>query len=111
MTLRPLLGWAVLALVLAVLPFLLPGTFYIGIATHVLVYALLALSLNILIGYGGMTSLGHAVYLGVPAYACAWLMLNAGLSSFPAAICAVAIGTLTAAAFGVLALRATGWAS
>jgi len=108
LSLRPLLGWAVLAIALAVLPLLLPGTFYIGIATHVLVYALLALSLNILIGYGGMTSLGHAVYLGVPAYACAWLMLHAGLSALPAAIGAVAIGTLTAGAFGVLALRATG---
>ena len=50
------------------LPWLLPGSFYVAIATHVLVAAVLALSLNILIGYCGMSSLGHAVYLGVPAY-------------------------------------------
>ena len=93
---------------LAVLPWLLPGSFYIGIATHVLVFAMLALSLNILIGYGGMSSLGHAVYLGVPAYAYTWLMTHAGLDSAAAAISAVAIGTALAGFFGVLALRASG---
>ncbi len=95
-------------LVLAALPMLLPGTFYLSIASHVMVYALLALSLNILIGYGGMTSLGHAVYLGVPAYAYAWLTANAGFGPGPAAVAAVAVGTAVAAGFGVLALRATG---
>ena len=97
-----------IALALAALPWVLPGTFYLSVACHVLVYAVLALSLNILIGYGGMTSLGHAVYLGVPAYAYAWLLANAGLSPLPAAAAALAIGTLLAAGFGVLALRATG---
>jgi branched-chain amino acid transport system permease protein len=94
--------------VLAALPWLLPGAFYVGIATHVLVFALFALSLNIILGYGGMTSLGHAVYLGVSAYACAWLVANAGFGALPAALCALAIGTLLAAFFGVLALRARG---
>ena len=61
------------------LPWLLHGSFYVAIATHVLVAAILALSLNILIGYCGMSSLGHAVYLGVPAYAYAWLVSNTGL--------------------------------
>jgi branched-chain amino acid transport system permease protein len=98
---------AILA-VLAVLPFLLPGTFYLTIACHVIVFSLLALSLNILIGYGGMTSLGHAAYLGVPAYAYAWLVANAGFGPVPAAVASVAIGTALSALFGVLALRATG---
>ena len=93
---------------LAALPMLLPGTFYLSIACHVMVAALLALSLNILIGYGGMTSLGHAVYLGVPAYAYAWLVMNAGFGAGAATLCAVAIGTGLAAVFGVLSLRASG---
>ena len=105
---RPL-AWGIgLVVALAVLPWLLPGPFYVGTATHVLVYALLALSLNIVLGYGGMTSLGHAVYLGVPAYACAWLTANAGFGAVPAAIGALAAGALLAACFGVLALRASG---
>ena len=93
---------------LALLPWLLPGTFYVAIATHVLVAAILALSLNILIGYCGMSSLGHAVYLGVPAYAYAWMMTNTGLGAAGSAIVAVLCGTLLAAFFGVLALRAAG---
>ena len=101
------IGGAVL-LLLAVLPWLLPGSFYVAIATHVLVAAVLALSLDILIGACGMSSLGHAVYLGVPAYAYAWLVNNTGLGVPLSAVLAVGCGTLLAGGFGVLALRATG---
>ena len=93
--------------VLAALPWMLPSAFYLGIAGHVIVFALLALSLDILIGYGGMTSLGHAVYLGVPAYAFAWLTA-AGWGVLGAALVAVAFGTVMAALFGMLSLRAFG---
>ncbi len=95
------------AVVLAGLPWILPSAFYLGIADHVIVFALLALSLNILIGYGGMTSLGHAVYLGVPAYAYAWLTA-AGWGAFGAAVAAVGMGTALAVLFGTLSLRAFG---
>jgi branched-chain amino acid transport system permease protein len=105
---RALLATLAVLCGLAVLPAVLPGTFYLSIACHVMVAALLALSLNILIGYGGMTSLGHAVYLGVPAYAYAWLVLNADFGPGAASIWAVAIGTALAALFGVLSLRASG---
>ncbi len=101
-------GWIFAVLALASLPFILPSDYYLGIATHALVLAILALSLDILIGQGGMSSLGHAVYLGVPAYAAAWTMQNAGLSPLPAIIFAIALGTATAALFAVLALRARG---
>jgi len=94
-------------LVLALLPAVLPGTFYLSVASHVMVAAVLALSLNILIGYGGMTSLGHAVYLGVPAYAYAWLT-GAGFGAGTATVAALVVGTALAAVFGVLALRASG---
>ena len=92
---------------LLALPLLIQDAFYLGIATHVLVFALLALSLNILLGYGGMTSLGHATYLGVPAYVCARLA-GAGVAAPLAAAGALLAGTLVAALFGVLALRARG---
>jgi branched-chain amino acid transport system permease protein len=105
---RELGGWALVALALAVVPLLLTSDFYLGIATHALVLAILALSLNILIGHGGMTSLGHAVYLGVPAYACAVLTQQAGWGAIPTVIVALAMGTATAAFFGILALRASG---
>jgi branched-chain amino acid transport system permease protein len=96
---------AVIGAVLLALPMLIANAFYLGIATHVLVFALLALSLNILLGGGGMTSLGHATYLGVPAYVCAGLTA-AGFGAGLAALGALAAGTVLAMAFGVLALRA-----
>ena len=105
---RGLVVGMVVAVVLVVLPWVLPGSFYVAIATHVLVAAVLALSLDILIGACGMSSLGHAVYLGVPAYAYAWLVGNTGLGAALSAVLAVGCGTILAAGFGVLALRATG---
>jgi branched-chain amino acid transport system permease protein len=66
------------------------------------------MSLNLLVGYGGMTPLGHAAYLGVAAYATAWLMLRAGLGPLAAGGAALVITTLMAAFYGVLALRASG---
>jgi branched-chain amino acid transport system permease protein len=105
---RTLLGWALTVAALALVPVVLHSDFYLGLATHALILAILALSLNVLIGLGGMTSLGHAVYLGVPAYACAWLTANAGWPALPTAIVAISLGTLLAAGFGVLALRASG---
>jgi branched-chain amino acid transport system permease protein len=108
MTKRTVAVMLTVAAVLVALPWLLPGTFYLTIASHVMVFAVLALSLNILIGYGGMTSLGHAAYLGVPAYAYAWLMANAGFGAGAATLAAIAIGTALSAVFGVLSLRASG---
>lgn len=105
---RGLATAAAVAIALGALPWLLPGSFYVAIATHVLVAGVLALSLDILIGACGMSSLGHAVYLGVPAYAYAWLVANTGLGVALSAVLAVGCGTALAAGFGVLALRATG---
>jgi branched-chain amino acid transport system permease protein len=108
MTAREFGGWVLAVLALACVPLALPSDFYLGIATHALIFAIMALSLNVLIGHGGMTSLGHAVYLGVPAYACAVLTMQAGWQPIPAIVAAITIGTLTSGLFGVLALRASG---
>jgi branched-chain amino acid transport system permease protein len=66
------------------------------------------MSLNLLVGYGGMTSLGHAAYLGVAAYATGWLTLHLGLGPLAAGAAALALTTLMAGFYGVLALRASG---
>jgi len=42
--------------------------FYIGLATRILIFALAATSLNLILGFGGMVSFGHAAFLGVGAY-------------------------------------------
>jgi branched-chain amino acid transport system permease protein len=98
---------AVVAGLLVALP-LFAGEFYINLASQVLIAAIFALSLNLLVGYGGMTSLGHASFLGVAAYACALLTTRYGLGHGAAAILSIAGTTAMAACFGLIALRATG---
>jgi branched-chain amino acid transport system permease protein len=101
------LAAALLAALLVLLPFC-SGDFYINLASQILIAAIFALSLNLLVGYGGMTSLGHASYLGVAAYISALLTSRYGWGHGPAAIIALAGTTAMAACFGVIALRATG---
>lgn len=90
------------------LPPLVAGDFYINLASQILIAAIFALSLNLLVGFGGMTSLGHASYLGVAAYISALLTTKYGLNHGAAAIVALFGTVAMAAAFGVIALRASG---
>jgi branched-chain amino acid transport system permease protein len=95
------------ALVLLAVPWIIGNEFYINMATQVLIYGLFALSINMMLGYGGMVSLGHAGYLGIAGYACI-LLTTAGYDQLTAAVLAVALSTVAAAFFGVLSLRAPG---
>src|SRR5262249_29472285 len=58
-------------LLLATLPFWLTGIYYINVTSQILIYAIFALALNVLIGHGGLVSLGHAGLFGLASYACA----------------------------------------
>jgi branched-chain amino acid transport system permease protein len=102
--------WFAIAVIAAslVLPPLLAGDFYINLASQILIAAIFALSLNLLVGFGGMTSLGHASYLGVAAYISALLTSRYGLSHGSAAVLSIAGTVAMAAFFGIIALRATG---
>lgn len=93
---------------LLLLPALTGGDYYTNLASQVLIAALFALSLNLLVGYAGLTSLGHAGYLGLSAYVSGWLMLNLHWNHMEAAITALGASTVMAAIFGLVALRATG---
>ncbi len=97
----------VVAVLLLALPWFIGNEFYVNMASQVLIYALFALSINMMLGYGGMVSLGHAAYLGIAGYACI-LLTVAGYDQLTSAILAVALSTATAALFGVLSLRAPG---
>ena len=103
---RRTLGIAV-GLILAALPFAAP-VYYVNIGSQILVAAVFALSLNLLVGYAGLTSLGHAAYLGVTAYIVAWLTTRAATGHLVAAGVAVTVALVMAAFFGVLALRGSG---
>ncbi len=102
-----LVGFALLA----VLPWGLEAVgqeFYVGFATRVMIFALAATSLNLVLGFGGMFSLGHAAFFGVGAYAAA-LLAAAGVGEalvvLPAAMAAA--GGL-AMVVGAVSLRTRG---
>ncbi|MBK7465020.1 MAG: branched-chain amino acid ABC transporter permease [Betaproteobacteria bacterium] len=82
--------------------------FYVGFATRVLIFALAASSLNLVLGFGGMFSLGHAAFFGAGAYVAA-ICMQAGISdallAFPLAMLAAG---LLALLVGALSLRTRG---
>jgi branched-chain amino acid transport system permease protein len=90
------------------LPPFVAGDFYLNLASQILIAAIFALSLNLLVGFGGMTSLGHASYLGVAAYISALLTSKYGFGHGWAAIISIAGTVAMAAFFGIIALRASG---
>jgi len=102
---RAALGVAVIGLV--TVPFWVGNSYYIDVASQILLFAVFALALNVLVGYGGLVSLGHAGLFAVSGYT-AGLMLEAGFGHASADIAAVAATLLASAVFAVLALRSTG---
>jgi len=98
---------AALAALLAGFPWI-AGEFYVNLASQIFIAAIFAASLNLLVGYGGLPSLGHASYLGMAAYVSAWLYLKLGLAHWATALLALLGTTLMACLFGLIALRATG---
>ena len=98
---------AIIVGVLALLPFV-AGDFYVNLGSQMMIAAIFALSLNLLAGYGGLTSLGHAAFLGLAAYFSAWLTTRAGFGHGAAALLSITGTTVSAALFGLIALRASG---
>lgn len=105
-----MLGGAVLALALIAVPHVLPAfgaSFWVNIITEILIWSLLAASVNLLLGYIGLLSFGQALYFGFGMYGVA-LSINAWNVGFWTAL---AIGSLAASAMaliaGVLAVRLT----
>ena len=101
------LALAAAALALGLVPFAL-GSYQLSLLTKMLIFAIFAMSLNLILGYAGLPSLGHAAYFGVAGYTAALLALR-GLDHFWLDFGAgVVAATATAALFGVLALRTRG---
>jgi branched-chain amino acid transport system permease protein len=101
------LALAIALLLLAMVPYWVGNSYYVNVATQILIYAVLALGLNVLVGYAGLVTLGHASLFGIAAYAGATL-INAGQSQVVVAIGALAATLAATAIFAVLALRGTG---
>ena len=101
------LAIALAFLALVTLPFWMPGIYYINVGSQILFYAIFALGLNVLVGYAGLVSLGHAGLFGVAAYATGY-MLQLGYGHSAAILVALVIGVASMALYAVLSLRSTG---
>jgi branched-chain amino acid transport system permease protein len=92
---------------LATLPYWMSGIYYVNVASQILFYAIFALGLNVLAGYGGLVSLGHAGLFGVTAYATGY-MLQLGFGHTVSIIAALIVGLIAMAIYALLSLRSTG---
>lgn len=88
---------SVVVLGLAAVP-LLDSRYLIDLFNEIMIYALFALSLNVLIGYSGNVSFGHAAYFAIGGYTCAILLTTYGWP-LPAAFAAAIVASTAAAAF------------
>jgi branched-chain amino acid transport system permease protein len=102
-----LIALAVAFVALITVPHWVPGIYYINVASQILFYAIFALGLNVLVGYAGLVSLGHAGLFGISAYATGY-MLHAGYGHLPAILMALVLGLVAMAVYAVLSLRSTG---
>jgi branched-chain amino acid transport system permease protein len=98
---------AVAVLVLGYLPYLV-GPFYVSLATQALFFGLFALSINLISGYGGMITLGHAGLMGVAGYGLAILSVNEGWGLTAAIAGALAATIVVSAFFALLVVRTRG---
>ncbi len=104
---RGVLGWMALAAILGGLPLVLSR--YVTVTlTEILIFALFAMSLDLLVGYAGLVSLGHAASFGVAAYVVG-LLSTRGVTALAVTLPAGLLsGAAAALVIGVFALRATG---
>lgn len=93
---------------LLLIPFLELNSYIINILVKVVIYVIMALGLNILVGYTGLVSLGQAGFVAVGAYTSTILMIRFGLNFFVAALAAVVVSVFIGLIMGLPTLRLTG---
>lgn len=102
-----------LVIVLAALPVVadaLGEPFYVTLAARILIFALAATGLNLVLGYGGLVSFGHSLYVGLGAYAVGILVFYGVTSGWVHLGVAVAVAALVALGSGLICLRTSGMA-
>ncbi|WP_230414261.1 branched-chain amino acid ABC transporter ATP-binding protein/permease [Collimonas silvisoli] len=101
----PLLGFVVVMVVLPILP---TPEFWITLANYIGLYAIVALGLVLLTGVGGLTSFGQAAFVGLGAYATAYLSTQFGLLPWLGLLAGLCVTTLAALAIGAITMRLSG---
>lgn len=96
---------AAIILFLMIFPWLMP---YEALAVNVLIFGLYALGFNLLFGYTGMLSFGHAAFFGSGAFGCGIAIAHLGLGWFPGIVVGVALSGVMALLLGLLSIRSRG---
>jgi branched-chain amino acid transport system permease protein len=108
MNLKLLIASVVGLVALFAFPTLVPNPYYIHLAETILIYAILLFGLDIVVGYTGQVSLGHAGLFGVGSYVTGVLVLKLGFAWYFAVPASIAIAALFGAILALPALRVTG---
>ena len=101
MKIRAYIGLFIIMAILVLLPFVLPNKFYVDLATRMAINAIIVLGLNLLIGFAGQISLGHAGFIGIGAYATAVLPTHFNVHP----LLAMALGALAASLLAAIVAR------
>lgn len=100
-----------IAFALVVLPFILEkgfSTYYLYLFIKAMVWALFAVSFNLVLGYGGMMSFGHAAFFGIGAYACSLLLVKASCPLILAFVAGPVAAALAGAVIGFFSVKIRG---
>ncbi len=106
-----IIGWLVGVAILLALPPILQAfhqPFYIDLVRRIMILAVAAVSLNLILGYGGMVSFGHAAYIGIGAYAVGILGFYGLFNGWLHFAVAIVASALVALAIGAVSIRTSG---
>lgn len=104
---RSALGFVLVLVIFGALP-LVVSSYQMSIANEILIFALLAMSIDVLAGYAGRTSLGHGALFGISTYVVIYWTSVYGGSAWIGCLLGVAVATLAAAIFAAFAVRVSG---
>ena len=104
--LRNALSWVALVFGLTLVP--LTGSYVTGLAAEILIFAIFAMSLDLLIGYTGLLSFGHAAFFGVSAYTVVNLGVHLGWSGWIGFVAGIVVSAVVAAIIGFFSIRVSG---
>src|SRR6476620_2719024 len=100
--------WLALVVALALTPFIFPGTKALNVAAKVIVFIVLAVSFDLLLGYTGIVSFAHTMFFGIGAYGVAIAATRIG-PTWPALaggiVCALAVSLVLSLVIGLFSLR------
>lgn len=102
-----IIALSIVLVVFGVLP-LIATSYQVSVATEILIFALLAMSIDVLAGFAGRTSLGHGAIFGASTYVVIYWTSVMGGSIWLGVLLGILVSTLLAGAFGLLASRVSG---